>query len=68
MEPRVNILLATYNGEKYLKKQLDSLIEQTYKNIDIYIRDDGSTDNTVQLIQEYVASCPEGKKIIFLEL
>ena len=67
MKPKVNILLATYNGEKYLKKQLDSLLEQTYKNIDIYIRDDGSTDHTVQLIQEYVAHCPKEKNIIFLE-
>ena len=46
-QPKVNILLATYNGEKFLKTQLDSLIEQTYENIDIYIRDDCSTDNTV---------------------
>lgn len=67
MEPKVNILLATYNGEKYLKKQLDSLIAQTYKNIDIYIRDDGSTDRTVELIREYAALCPEGKRIIFFE-
>lgn len=67
MEPKVNILLATYNGEKYLKKQLDSLIAQTYKNIDIYIRDDGSTDRTVELVREYAALCPEGKRIIFFE-
>ena len=38
-QPKVNILLATYNGEKFLKTQLDSLIEQTYENIDIYVRD-----------------------------
>lgn len=50
---KVAVLLSTYNGEKYLKEQLDSLINQTYSNIDIYIRDDGSTDNTVKIIKEY---------------
>lgn len=65
MEPKVNIILATYNGEKYIAKQLNSLLEQTYKNFDIYIRDDGSTDNTVAIIQEYINKNPE--KIFFLE-
>ena len=55
-QPKVNILLATYNGEKFLKTQLDSLIEQTYENIDIYIRDDCSTDNTVEFIKNYIES------------
>ena len=40
---KVIVLLASYNGEKYLRDQLDSLINQTYKNIDVYIRDDNST-------------------------
>ena len=53
-QPKVNILLATYNGEKFLKTQLDSLIEQTYENIDIYVRDDCSTDNTVEFIKNYI--------------
>ena len=38
---KVQILLSTYNGEKYLKKQLDSLLNQDYANISILIRDDG---------------------------
>ena len=50
---KVAVLLSTYNGEKYLKEQLDSLINQSYSNIDIYIRDDGSTDNTVKIIKGY---------------
>ena len=36
----VNILLATYQGEKYIEEQLQSLLNQTYDNITIYIRDD----------------------------
>jgi len=47
------ILLSTYNGEKYLKEQLDSLYKQTYKNIKIIVRDDGSTDKTLDILQSY---------------
>lgn len=50
---RVNILLSTYNGEKYVKAQLDSLLAQTYSNIHIYIRDDGSKDQTNSIIEQY---------------
>lgn len=52
-EPRVNILLSTYNGEKYLASQLDSLLSQTYKNITIYVRDDGSADGTCEILRRY---------------
>lgn len=52
-EKKVAILLSAYNGEKYIKEQIDSLICQTYKNIHIYIRDDGSKDNTISIIKEY---------------
>lgn len=51
---KVVIMLSTYNGEKYLREQLDSLVNQTYKNIEILIRDDGSKDNTVSIIEEYM--------------
>lgn len=69
---KVAILLSTYNGEKYLKEQLDSLINQTYKNIDIIIRDDGSKDNTVKIIKEYQEKydnifLDEGKNIGFIK-
>ena len=53
-EKKVAILISTYNGEKYLKEQIDSLLNQTYKNIDIYIRDDNSKDNTVNIIENYM--------------
>lgn len=54
-QPEVEILLATYNGEKYLKCQLDSILNQTYKNIKILINDDASTDGTVNILKEYEA-------------
>lgn len=50
---KVVILMATYNGQKYLKCQLDSIIQQTYRNWQLIIRDDCSKDNTVKIIQEY---------------
>lgn len=65
--PKVNILLATYNGEKYLKAQLDSLIAQSYENIDIYIRDDGSSDQTVAVIEKYIRNNTSNRKIILLD-
>ena len=52
-DKKVAVLLSTYNGEKYLREQLDSIENQTYKNIQIVIRDDGSHDNTVEIINEY---------------
>jgi len=49
----VSIAMATYNGEKYLRMQLDSILSQTYKNIEIIICDDCSTDGTVKILEEY---------------
>lgn len=50
----VQILMSTYNGEKYLRQQLDSILSQDYKNISILIRDDGSKDETIKILKEYV--------------
>ena len=52
---KVNILLSTYNGEQYLKEQVKSIQDQTYQDWQLLIRDDGSTDGTVKIIQELVA-------------
>lgn len=51
--PLVSIVLATYNGEKYLAKQLQSLFQQTYSNIEIIAADDCSSDKTVEILLEY---------------
>jgi len=50
----VDILMATYNGEKYLKNQLLSLQQQTYSDWKLWIRDDGSSDATILIIDEFV--------------
>ena len=52
----LKILLSTYNGEKYLNQQLDSLFSQTYENFELIIVDDGSTDSTRDLIKSYTDS------------
>ena len=52
-EKKIEILLATYNGEKYLNEQIDSIINQTYKNWKLLIRDDGSEDRTLEILKEY---------------
>ena len=51
---KVAILLSTYNGEKYLAEQIESIQKQTYSNWHLYIRDDGSSDNTVAIINKFV--------------
>ena len=53
MEEKIDVLLATYNGEKYLKEQIDSILEQTYKNIRLIISDDCSKDRTPEILKEY---------------
>lgn len=51
--PTVGVVLSSYNGEKYIIKQIDSILNQTYRNIHLFIRDDGSSDNTAALIRSF---------------
>lgn len=59
MPKDIAILLATYNSESFLSEQLDSLFNQTYQEWTLYIRDDGSKDNTMCLIQKYQEKYPQ---------
>lgn len=61
----IAILLSTYNGEKYLEMQLESLLRQNGVSFKIYIRDDGSSDNTLLIIEEFKAKFPD--KIVIIE-
>lgn len=56
---KIAILLATYNGGEYLSEQLDSLLAQTNSDWITYLHDDGSTDNTTTVIDDYVARYPQ---------
>lgn len=62
--PLVSIALCTYNGEKFLNKQLTSILSQTHGNIELIIVDDFSTDNTVKLIKAFQKTDQRIKLII----
>ena len=49
----VSVVMCTYNGENFLKEQLESIVSQTYNNIEIIICDDNSTDSTISILQKY---------------
>jgi len=60
--PKVSVVLPTYNGAKYIRQSIDSCLKQTYSNIELIIVDDGSTDETFEIIDSY-----EDKRIKFIE-
>lgn len=65
MKEMVEVLLATYNGAKYLEEQLRSILSQTFGDFRILIHDDGSTDGTVGIIKKYTEMYPD--KCIFID-
>ena len=62
---KIDILLATYDGEKYLREQLDSILEQSYSDFRVLISDDGSTDTTKEILNEYVNK--DNRIVVFLQ-
>ena len=64
MPPTISIILATYNGGQYLFEQLESIFVQSYKNWRLIIHDDGSCDNTLDVVNEYAQQYPEKIKLI----
>lgn len=61
---KVSIIIPVYNTEQYLKQCLDSVINQTFQDIEIIVINDGSTDNSVNIIKEYQQKDP---RIIFVD-
>lgn len=55
----VDILMAVYNGEKYIAQQIESIINQSYPNWTLHIRDDASTDSTRVIIRQYAGKYPD---------
>lgn len=61
MEPLVSIIMPSYNSANYIGKSIESVIEQDYQNWELLITDDLSTDNTVELVLQYVQAEPRIK-------
>ena len=53
---KISVIIPTFNRAQFLKKSIDSVINQTYKNFEIIIIDDGSTDGTKNIINSYGSS------------
>lgn len=51
---KISVAMATYNGEKYIKEQINSILNNLSKDDELIISDDGSTDNTIKIIKEYI--------------
>ena len=54
----VSVVMCTYNGAKYIRQQLDSIIAQKYPIEEVIIQDDGSNDGTIEIVEEYSARYP----------
>lgn len=58
MSASVQVLLATYNGEAYVDRQLESILVQSFGDLEVLVSDDGSQDETLQVVQRYAAADP----------
>ena len=58
--PLISIIIPVYNGENYIKDSINSALNQTYKNIEIIVVDDGSIDNTSNIVKTF------SNKVIYL--
>ncbi|WP_332029205.1 glycosyltransferase, partial [Kaistella sp.] len=55
---KTSVALCTYNGEKFIRQQIDSILDQTKKVDEIVVCDDGSTDSTVSILDSYQEKHP----------
>jgi glycosyltransferase involved in cell wall biosynthesis len=55
---RVSVIVPNYNHAEYLKQRIDSILNQTYRDFELIILDDGSTDNSREIIDDYVSRFP----------
>lgn len=61
---KVQVLLSAYNGEQYISEQIQSILNQTHSAVSILIRDDGSTDKSMELLDQWVTTYPDKIKLI----
>ena len=62
-QPKISVIVPVYNVEPYLRKSINSLVEQTYSNLEIILVDDGSTDGSEAICDEYADRYPHIKVI-----
>ena len=62
VEARISVAMCTYNGAKYLRQQIESILKQTHSNLELIIVDDASRDDTLAIIREYAA---KDRRIIY---
>lgn len=59
MSPKVSVIVPVYNSEKYIEKCLNSIIEQTYKDFELIVINDGSKDNSLEILEKYKNDFPK---------
>ena len=66
-EGRACVVLPTYNGEQFVEQQIQSILDQTYEKIDILVRDDGSSDGTVDVVRNMARRNGPSKRVVLIE-
>lgn len=64
MEPRVSVAIITYNQEEFVSETLNSVLHQDYRDYEIVVSDDGSTDGTVRILKEYEEAYPDKVRVV----
>lgn len=64
MRPLVSVIVPIYNSEKFLAETIESILNQSYRNLEIILINDGSTDNSKQICKEYSF---KDKRIVYIE-
>ncbi|MCM1234996.1 MAG: glycosyltransferase [Ruminococcus flavefaciens] len=67
MNDMISIIIPVYNGEKYLRECIESVLNQTYSNVELILVDDKSPDNSIEIEKEYAAAYPDKIKLIALD-
>lgn len=62
--PKVSVVLSNHNGARYLSETLESIAAQLYPNVEVVLVDDGSTDNSVEILQAFARQAPEFRQVL----
>lgn len=65
--PLVSVIVPSYNHRKFVEQALQSIVDQTYKNIELIVIDDGSTDGSAQFLNEFIPRLPLQNKVLILQ-